>query len=143
MFDISVSLDRFLRWYAPRKDFLRLHQQKNKMRMGTITAPTATGAAITAMLREEPPEDPICAVGRPVSAAAGPALDEELEVTVAVGEVGEEDDGSITDGETISPDEMLSATSVCDCEGVRAGDEGCAEAGLETGFEDDAGDEED
>jgi hypothetical protein len=57
-FDISVSLDRFLRLYAFRNELLLFHHQKNNAMIGTRTAPTAAGAAMLAMLLEDRFEEP-------------------------------------------------------------------------------------
>jgi hypothetical protein len=136
--DISVSLDRFLRWYAPLNDLLRFHQQKNNTRTGTRTAPTTTGAAITATLFEGRFEEPPSAIGGLVAAAGEDELTNRSELVVATGFPDEEFDEDKADVEPIVVNEDLEIVSVREGEeawGVdQDGAEGTAEGDAGGGF---------
>lgn len=99
-----MSFDRFLRWYALRNDLLRFHQQKNNTRIGTRTAPTATGAAMIAMLSEDPVEEPLCVIRGPGTAAGEVEVADLLELALVTPFVGEEYDEEVTDVELTTPE---------------------------------------
>jgi hypothetical protein len=102
-------LDRFLRLYAFRNELLLFHQQKNNAIMGTITAPTAAGAAMIAMLVEDRLEAPPCIVRGAGRAAGEVELAGVLELAMAVSYVGREYHETETDGELTTPDEVIEA----------------------------------
>jgi hypothetical protein len=133
--DISVSLDRFLRWYAPLNDLLRFHQQKNNTSTGTRTAPTATGAAIAATLFEDLFEEPPSAIGGLVTAAGEGEPTNRSELVVATDFPDEEFDEDKPDAEPVVVNEDLEIVS------VREGEEawGVDEDGAEGAAEGDAG----
>jgi hypothetical protein len=149
-FDISVSLDRFLRLYEFRKELLLFHQQKNNAIIGTITAPTAAGAAMIAMLLEGRLEEPPCVIGGADTAARDVELAAVLEPAVAMLCIGEECDVRRSDGVLASTKEVTEARFDCEKEeaskmiemvvGEVSGDTaigGLVDDGFDTGDDDD------